>query len=310
VELEPLAHGPPAATVGIWRVRLGSDSAVLKVLRQTEDGSRVWPAASDPADPYWWRREATAYESGLLARLPGGVRAPACRGSFERADGSVALWLEDLGESAPAAGERLVEVVRALGRMQGALAAAPPSEPWLSRRWLRAYVELRGEEIAAYEDGPFADVVRELWAERERVLARIEGAPQTFCHLDFYPANVLGSEGPVLGDWAYCGLGALGEDASNLVPDSVFDGYVPLAEARPLADAAWTAYAQGLDESGWRGDLELVRWVVLAAAALKYAWIPPRVAARTPDEALRQRLLGGFELLAESWAEAKRLEGR
>src|SRR5438105_4919688 len=54
------------------------------------------------------------------------------------------VWLEALAEPAwTIDGYGLT--ARTLERMQGTLAAALPSERWLSRRWLRAYLDLRLE---------------------------------------------------------------------------------------------------------------------------------------------------------------------
>src|SRR5262249_33986528 len=89
----PVRKAPPAATSGIWHVATDSDSAVLKVVQLSEAGSLRWPAAPGSEHPYYWRREVEVYESGLVERLVG-LCAPACRGIFERPDGSVALWLE------------------------------------------------------------------------------------------------------------------------------------------------------------------------------------------------------------------------
>jgi hypothetical protein len=64
-------------------------AAVLKIV----DGSQ-----DDGADGSWdyWRREASAYESGLLADLPGGLSAPRFLGLEERSDGTLWLWLESV----------------------------------------------------------------------------------------------------------------------------------------------------------------------------------------------------------------------
>ena len=57
----------------------------------------------------------------------------------------------------------------------------PPGEPWLSQGWLREYLAIRGFE------GPHVD----------EVLARLDDLPQTICHYDFHPANVLGRDASV-----------------------------------------------------------------------------------------------------------------
>src|SRR5947207_2968553 len=75
VDCEALGRSVPAATAGVWLVRAGDDAAVLKLIHHDPKGSRRWPADADPSHPYYWRREACVYESKLVERLPGGVRA-------------------------------------------------------------------------------------------------------------------------------------------------------------------------------------------------------------------------------------------
>ena len=264
VRVEPLEHGPPAQTGGVWRVRAGRESAVLKLVRPNPDGHPRWPAGEGEDHPYYWRREPEAYESGLLSRL-GDLRAPRLLALVNRPDGSVALWLEDVPRPATFTPELLGELARGLGAAQGAFAVELPVQPWLSRRWLRAYLALRGP----------------LTRRQGEALAQIESAPQTFCHLDLFPGNLLGRDATVVADWAYCGLGALGEDPGNLVPDTLLDGFVEPARARELEAAVWEGYLEGLRSSPWRGDERKLRWVFLASAVLKYTWV--RAALEGPD---------------------------
>src|SRR5438309_3595584 len=87
------------------------------------------------------------------------------------------------------------------------------------------------------------------------MLARLEAGPQTLCHLDFHPGNLFGGESEtVVVDWAYCGLGALGEDAGNLVPDTLLDGFVAADRGAELEQVVWDGYLAGLADAGWPGD--------------------------------------------------------
>jgi Ser/Thr protein kinase RdoA (MazF antagonist) len=302
VDVEPLGHATPAATAGVWRVQTADDAAILKVVRHDPDGNERWPSAEDEADPYYWRREPLVYSSGLLDRLGGGVRAPRCRLCRERDDGTVALWLDDAGAHPAWTVERFRRIAADLGRLQGRAAAAPPVEPWLSRGWFRAYLDLRARWIEDYRAGPYAEDVAALWARRETILARVDAAPQTFCHFDFYPANVFGEDETVVIDWAYCGLGALGSDPGNLVPDAIFDGFVSLENATAVRDAVWDGYLAGLAEAGLPVDADELRYVFLAATALKFSWIPGTARARGSDDEIGRRWLEIFPLVA-AWAE-------
>ena len=67
-----------------------------------------------------------------------------------------------------------------------------------------------------------------VWDEREAFLSRVEGAPQTLSHLDFWSRNLFDDGGATVAiDWAFVGIAAAGEDASNLVLDAVWDGFLP-----------------------------------------------------------------------------------
>jgi hypothetical protein len=289
----------PAATAGVWLVHAGDDAAVLKLVHENAAGNERWPAAADPAHPYYWRREVCAYESKLLERLPGGgVRAPRCRGLFERSDGSVALWLEALREP-PRSIEAFGRAARSLGRMQGACAAALPSERWLSRRWLRAYHDLRLEMTGSRTE------------EQEAALRALEAGPQTFCHLDFYPANLFGEgEEVILVDWAYCGIGALGEDAGSFVPDAVLDGFLAAEEGEKLKRAVWIGYRAGLAEAGWTGDEHTVRFAFCATGWLKYQWVAPALVSWPLDPATKARWRAALPLIERLGEEARELASR
>jgi hypothetical protein len=88
-------------------------SVVLKVL----------PAAPESADPsfgVYWKREALAYQSGLLANLPGGLAAPGCFAVVQYPN-AIGIWLEDVGDGARSnwSLERFGLAARHLGTCQG-----------------------------------------------------------------------------------------------------------------------------------------------------------------------------------------------
>ncbi len=282
-----------SATGGIWR----ADGRIVKLLRPDRLGHPYWPAEPHPEDPMWWRREADAYESGLLP--DGELRAARCERVVERADGSVALVLEDV-EGLPATDwplERYGPAARQLGRWQGSFHTVP-DEPWLSRDWLRAYVELRAQESAA----------EPLWADREALFDALDRVPRTLCHLDFWPRNLFDDVGATVAiDWAFVGIGAVGEDAGNLVPDSVFDGFLAPERIEELHDLVWTEYFGGLRDSGWPGEERDARLGFCVGAALKYVWVRPRVAARGPLEGGREAADAALALLDRLADEARGL---
>jgi hypothetical protein len=180
--------------------------------------------------------------------------------------------------------------------MQGAFAAALPRDRWLSRRWLRAYLDLRLELTGLRSD------------EQEATLRALEAEPQTFCHLDFYPENLFGDgEEPILVDWAYCGIAALGEDPGNFVPDGLLDGFVAADQADELERVVWDGYGAGFADAGWAGDERRVRFAFCATPWLKYKWVRPALLSWTLDDATQARSRATLPLIDRLGEEAREL---
>lgn len=118
-------------------MRSNGRSRVLKQIALGAGGTPTWPSEPEETSPHYWRREALVYEHGLPERAP--FRLPGCE-SFARADGSIALWLEDVGASpggdVPAIAARLAAMPR-----------LDDGPAWLARPWLRRYLELRAHRI-------------------------------------------------------------------------------------------------------------------------------------------------------------------
>ncbi len=310
ITIEPLPHAAVAsATAGLWRVRIADHSAVVKLLAHAPGGgSPNWRSGEEESHWYYWRREAEAYRSGLLAGLGGGLRAPVCELVAVRGDGSVALWLEDLrGDPASSWSlDRYYRAARHLGEAQGEYIAGRPlsDEPWLSRGWLRSYLDQplrrltvpidralwRRPLLADWFPAPPIAALQAMRADRGRFLAVLDRMPKTLCHLDFHPANLFdGGHGTTAAiDWSFVGIGALGEDAGNLVPDAVLDFHVGAEDLESLYEAVAGGYAAGLRDAGWSGSDAIVRLAMSATMAAKYAWIGP---------ALAQAVVEGRELL-------------
>jgi hypothetical protein len=265
-------------------VRGAGRSAVLKLIRLGAAPLPLWPSEPGPSDPYYWRREALLYESGLLDGLDG-LRAPELLGLFEREDGSVAIWLEDVPESPPWTPERLGAFARRLGRVQVAFTRRLPDEEWLPRGFLRRYLQLH--EIAG--------------ADSEAVLARLDSLPHTLAHNDLHPANVHG-DGTVVLDWAFGGLAPLGLDAGVLVADGVADDAIRAEDADAAATAVWDGYSTGLREAGFEDDVGPIRWAFLRGTALRLSWLDPD---RAREDWMREPWRAATSLL-ERWREVAR----
>jgi hypothetical protein len=320
MSIEPLPHAAVAsATAGLWRVRIGDRSVVVKLLAHApESGSPNWRSGEDESHWYYWGREAQAYRSGLLDGLGGGLRAPRSHLVADRSDGAVALWLEDLrGDPASSwSVDRFHLAARHLGRAQGEFISGrpPPDEPWLSRRWLRSYLDQplrrltvpadpalwRRPLLAEWFPNPPIAALQAMRADRRRFLAVLDRMPTTLCHFDFHPANLFdGGHGTTAAiDWSFVGIGALGEDAGNLVPDAVLDFHLGPELLGALYDAVADGYAAGLRDVGWSGSDATVRLAMAATMAAKFAWIGPALAQAAIEG---RRLLNGRPIAEALW---------
>jgi hypothetical protein len=327
-------------TRGVWRVNAGErTSAVVKVLVPPPPGDAY---ASEPASMRYWLREALLYGAGTPEPyVEAGVRGPALLARFDRRDGDVALWLEDV-RGAPAADWGMAGFARAairLGRAQGAyLASAPlPDDEWLSRGFLRQYLAARNPAddellasdeawsrpvIARHFSATLRDGLRRLRADRESLLGWLEAAPCTFAHLDVWPDNMFEPPGElVLIDWGFAGMGSVGEDIGNLVPDSIFDLRHPPSMLPDLDRTLFEGYLAGLRDAGWAGDERLVR-LAMCASACKYDWIAGAALSRagaastsgadngsaqagTSSGSVTQPIYGGIEVEADRFFEVR-----
>jgi hypothetical protein len=246
-----------ASTLGVWRVISQGGARVLKHLALGAGGTRTWPSDPDLESPHYWRREAAVYEHGLPVALP--FRLPACT-AFERGDGSVALWLEDVGDPEPWPDADIADVARRLAAMPAVAAAQAPR--WLARDWLPRYLDLRAFRF---------DQELPVWRRRAEIVARVEAGPQVLVHNDFHPGNIFRpGDDPVVIDWAFCGLGVPGSDAGILAGDILFDGFFPVEEAEHLIGLVWDAYSGALDPA----LVPEAEFTYFAGNALRYGWAP------------------------------------
>lgn len=74
--------------------QLGEKIVPWSLIMKARAGSQK--VSQDPTSWVYWKREVLAYQSGLLADLPGNVVAPRCFGVVEYPGDEFWIWLEDI----------------------------------------------------------------------------------------------------------------------------------------------------------------------------------------------------------------------
>jgi hypothetical protein len=283
-------------------------AAVLKILRRPDDAPDWLRDHGRPSHWNYWRREAEAYRSGLLARLPGSLTTAKLLSTTSVDERTERLWIEYV-RGDPAIDwrpERYPVAAQQVGQMQGAyLADLPlPSYPWLAQGWLDAWTPTLGPKSLALlneeRDVPLlrevlpdnaAELTRRLHTDRQALRTALERLPRTLCHHDFWPPNLLAVGGRTIAlDWSWVGPGACGHDAANLVLDSVAAGYLPADRLRNVEEAVFEAYLDGLRQGAWVGDPRLVLASYSTVAALRFGLDLPSLLRLARDDRRQEAL--------------------
>lgn len=321
-------HAPfNRSTGGLYRVAgaacAGDQTLAWSVVAKAVGASKdPFGGTTDASDASYWAREPSLFESGALEHLPG-LRSPCCFGVDWRSDTSAWIWLEDIAEHVSPRWSlsdfRLA--AHRLGQFNGAyLAGRPlPSSTHLSHAWHRSFVgtfaaafdrlpQLRGHPLVRRcWPGNLLDQVVTLWQERDLLLTALDELPQTFCHLDAFPRNLLinaATREVVAVDWSYAGIAAIGAELAPLIAASACVGDAEADQLPAIDSTACDGYLDGLRAAGWHGESETVRLGYAAAVALHYGLVP--LGIYLTDDRLRPRFEQLFSRdatsIADHWA--------
>jgi len=222
------------------------------------------------------------------------------------------LWLEDIEDTDRERWtlSRYREAARHLGQFNGAYLAESPlsTDGWLASDWMRTWLRCLEQEgvmervaAAVISDSFIQQVIphalmerlRRLWDKREVFLLALDRLPRVLCHRDAFPANLFlrrmpdGREKMVAIDWAFVGVGPIGEDLAPLVAVRA-PADMGLIGAPQLEKVVFDGYVHGLCETDWEGDVRLVRLGYAASVALRYGCLTAGVVLlRALDPATR-----------------------
>jgi hypothetical protein len=272
-------------------------SVVLKVLSTTDhDGD----ATLDLRHYEYWKRDALAYESGLVADLPSDLTAPRCLAVTDRGD-TVWLWLERV--EGVASGSWPLERYRVAAQHLGALNAAYASDraipalPWLAdSRSVQSFWGTSNPVMAPaaevlrerrYAEGDWAsalggdaalDRLRRFFEDEADLLGVLLRLPAALSHNDAMAPNLFardadGHEQTVAIDWQLVGPGPVGGEIAQLVAGTVAFGRVAPDDLGRLDDLAWRGYLAGLASACEEVDLGEVRQAYVTSIVVRWGLI-------------------------------------
>lgn len=242
-------------------------------------------------DPYGGEREPVIYRSGALPTQPHGLCVPRCFGVAQQPHGGHWIWLEDVPEDGPPQWPiaRYSLAAQHLGQFGGAfLVGAPrPAWPWVGNetmlpKYMAQFLPARDQLRLALDhwqthyqlSARLCSRMLELYDERDGLCAVLTQLPQTICHGDADRRNFRsrrtadGNTATVALDWAFAGVGVIGQDISRMVSNAVAFGQIEPTQVEALEAPVFASYLSGLQTSGWHGEPQLVRLGYTASMAV------------------------------------------
>jgi len=275
--LEPVAYrsGSPA-TAALYRLRGPGWSLFCKVLQHV----RHWPGLAQMPphnvphfiDQLPWRAELQLWDAETVATLPDGLRPPTLHALVEMPDDRVAVWMEDVDQSAvPWDSSRYEHAAYLLGRWNARstdpalLARCPHTQPNYGLRMyaenavaFRGLMPLADDELWAHpwlsEHADLRAALRTLGDEIPAMLNRLDSFLLCVPHGDASPQNLLvpaaAPDTFVVLDVSFRTPHALGFDLGQLLVGLVHTGELPAARMPAIAEAIVPAYLRGLQDEG------------------------------------------------------------
>jgi hypothetical protein len=149
--------------------------------------------------------------------------------------------------------------------------------------WLRNYLMQATPAVDFIRGHPRHPLVRGLfpgstlaqilafWDLHPRLLQKLDGLPQAFCHQDAFDRNLFLRHGQAVAiDWGYAGRASVGSELAPLVAAAIGMGNFPAGRARELDKTCFDAFLEGLGRAGYRPDVRQVRLGFTLTLSLRY----------------------------------------
>ena len=270
----------------------------------------------EPEGFNYWKREALAFSSGLLTGWPGPLVPVRCYGVEEASENQVWIWLEAREGAGPHALWTIEQLASAAYDF-GALAAQWQSKlpdathyPWLARRWLRGWLALarvyavdhflehdacgNGSPVEPFLTKGTRRRIADLISDADDLLEAFELLPVTLAHHDPQWGNLFAAapdESPVRTvaiDWGFFGIAPIGSDLGLHIGQNIMSWGIDQRRAAEHDQASTAAYVSGLQDYGWDGEVDSVKFARATAAALNAAtWLAMEVSWLCPEMAER-----------------------
>jgi hypothetical protein len=217
--------------------------------------------SQDPQGYRYWKREALAYQSGYLSRIPAYLSAPIIYAIDEEQGNTVLIWMEDLADDYEQdwSLEVYEQAAFQLGLFNGSYLTQQeqPEDAWMARDWLKKYVghaEPVMDFIFNNLNHPLIESlygkglpsIMALWAVRHDLFHSLDALPYTFCHQDAFKRNLFFNKGQLTAiDWGYAGMAPLGTELVPLI--AVLQGIedIPQEQVLEMNRLCFDAYLRG-----------------------------------------------------------------
>lgn len=108
-------------------------------------------------------------------------------------------------------------------------------------------------------------------------LHAINKLPRVLAHQDLSKQNIFIHRGLTLIDWQFLSISGLGEDLGKLYGIALSQQDIPIEKAEYFQDLLFTNYIEGLQDTGWKGDIVLPRYGFCTSFALRSNWEVPKL---------------------------------